>query len=61
METGGIKSATAVVSGPGAFGALRWEAGVHRVTMVPGNDKNGRMQTGTAVVVVLPEASDVRE
>jgi len=58
-DTGGIKTATAVVSGPGAFGQLRWESGVHRATMVPDNDKHGRMQTGTAVVIVLPEASDV--
>ena len=58
-DLGGIKSATAVVSGPGAFGQLRWENGVHRATMVPDNDKHGRMQTGTAVVIAMPEASDV--
>jgi len=27
--------------------------------MVPDNDKFGRMQTGTAVVIALPEASEV--
>jgi protein subunit release factor A len=60
-DTGGIKAATALVSGPGAFGQLRWESGVHRVTMVPGNEKQGKMQTGTAVVVAMPEASEVRD
>jgi peptide chain release factor 1 len=59
-DTGGIKYATALVSGAGAFGQLRWESGVHRVTMVPGNEKQGKMQTGTAVVVAMPEASEVR-
>lgn len=58
-ELGGLRSATALVAGPGAFGALRWESGVHRVTMVPDNDRHGRMQTGTAAVVALPEASEV--
>jgi protein subunit release factor A len=28
--------------------------------MVPGNEKQGKMQTGTAVVVAMPEASEVR-
>lgn len=58
-DTGGIKYATALVSGPGVFGQLRWESGVHRVTMVPANEKAGKMQTGTAVVIALPEASEV--
>lgn len=57
-DSGGIKSATALVSGPGAFGQLRWESGVHRVTMVPSNSQ-GKMQTGTTVVIALPEASEV--
>lgn len=58
-DLGGVKQATAMISGPGAFGQLRWESGVHRATKVPDNDKHGRMQTGTAVVIVLPEASEV--
>ncbi|WIA22516.1 hypothetical protein OEZ86_009510 [Tetradesmus obliquus] len=57
-DSGGIKSATALISGPGAFGQLRWESGVHRVTMVPSNSQ-GKMQTGTTVVIALPEASEV--
>lgn len=57
-DLGGIKTATALVSGPGAYGQLRWESGVHRATMVPDNDKHGRMQTGTAVVIALPETPD---
>lgn len=59
-DLGGIKAATALVSGRGVFGQLRWECGVHRATMVPPNDKAGRMQTGTAVVIAMPEASEVR-
>lgn len=38
-------------------GQLRYEAGVHRATSVPFNST--KMQTSTASVVVLPEATEV--
>ena len=33
---------------------------MHRVTDVPDTEKNGRMQTATASVAVLPEATEVK-
>ena len=59
-DTGGCKFASAAFSGPGAFLRLRHEAGVHRVQRVPATEKEGRIHTSTASVVVMPEADEVR-
>ncbi len=58
-DHGGCKLGIATVSGAGAYGALRTESGVHRAQAVPFNDSKGRMQTATATVAVLPEATEV--
>ena len=55
----GAKEASAAVSGPGAFGRLRHEIGVHRVQRVPATETQGRVHTSTASVAVLPQASAV--
>lgn len=55
---GGIRSAIIFVRGSGAFRALRYEAGVHRVQRFPSTDKT-RMHTSTSVVAVLPEPEKV--
>ncbi|CAG8589816.1 846_t:CDS:2, partial [Racocetra fulgida] len=39
-ESGAIKEATALISGKGVFGNLRYESGVHRVQRVPITDKS---------------------
>lgn len=56
---GGFKEAVFKVSGAGAFGELRREAGVHRVQRVPATESAGRIHTSAATVAVLPEAEDV--
>ncbi len=56
---GGIKEVIFKVSGDGAFGAMRWESGVHRVQRVPATESQGRIHTSAATVAVLPEAEDV--
>ena len=56
---GGIKEAVFKVSGDGAFGALRWESGTHRVQRVPATEAQGRIHTSAATVAVLPEAEEV--
>lgn len=56
---GGIKEAIFKVSGEGAFGAMRWESGVHRVQRVPATESQGRIHTSAATVAVLPEAEEV--
>jgi peptide chain release factor 1 len=56
---GGIKEVVMKVDGPGAYGALRWESGVHRVQRVPVTEAQGRIHTSAATVAVLPEAEEV--
>jgi peptide chain release factor 1 len=56
---GGIKEAIVAVRGPGAYGLLRRESGVHRVQRVPATETQGRIHTSAATVAVLPEAEEV--
>ncbi len=56
---GGLRELVARVDGPGAFGTLRWESGVHRVQRVPATEAQGRIHTSAATVAVLPEAEEV--
>jgi peptide chain release factor 1 len=56
---GGIKEAEILISGPSAYGILKFESGVHRVQRIPTTEKKGRVQTSAAGVVVLPEAEVV--
>ena len=56
---GGIKEVIFKVHGEGAFGAMRWESGVHRVQRVPATESQGRIHTSAATVAVLPEAEEV--
>lgn len=56
---GGVKEAITKVVGTGAYGAMRWESGVHRVQRVPRTEAQGRIHTSAATVAVLPEADEV--
>ncbi|MBU6405818.1 MAG: peptide chain release factor 1 [Alphaproteobacteria bacterium] len=56
---GGYKQLTATITGPGAYGVLRYESGVHRVQRVPETEAGGRVHTSAATVAVLPEPEDV--
>lgn len=47
------------ISGRGAFGAFKYEAGVHRVQRIPKTEKKGRIHTSTATVSILPELEDI--
>ena len=58
-ELGGVKEATFAVAGRGAFSRLKFESGVHRVQRVPVTESNGKRQTSTATVAVLPEAQEI--
>lgn len=59
-ELGGYKEITFTVSGEGAYSRLKYESGVHRVQRVPETESQGRIQTSTATVAVLPEVEDVK-
>lgn len=56
---GGIKEGILQVKGDQAFGALRFESGVHRVQRVPATEASGRIHTSAASVAVLPEAEEI--
>lgn len=58
-EIGGIKEATVMIKGKGAFSRLKYESGVHRVQRVPETESQGRIHTSTSTVAVLPEIEDV--
>ncbi len=55
---GNIKEVIAKITGPGAYGLLKYESGVHRVQRVPETESSGRVHTSTATVAVLPELED---
>ena len=57
-ELGGFKEIIFSVSGPGAYGDLRYESGVHRVQRVPVTEAGGRIHTSAVTVAVLPEAEE---
>ncbi|MGI4851540.1 MAG: peptide chain release factor 1 [Janthinobacterium lividum] len=58
-EIGGIKDASAQITGRGVFARLKFESGVHRVQRVPSTETQGRIHTSAATVAVLPEAEEV--
>ena len=58
-ELGGYKEISFSVEGEGAYSRLKYESGVHRVQRVPETESQGRIQTSTATVAVLPEAEDI--
>ena len=55
-ELGGFKEISFSIEGDGAYSRLKFESGVHRVQRVPETESQGRIQTSTVTVAVLPEA-----
>ena len=56
---GGMKNIEFMVKGQGAYSILKYESGVHRVQRVPETESQGRIQTSTCSVAVMPEAEEV--
>lgn len=56
---GGFKEIVMEIIGPGAYGTLKYESGVHRVQRVPETEAQGRVHTSAATVAVMPEADEV--
>ena len=56
---GGLKEIIAMITGKGAYSALKFESGTHRVQRVPSTETQGRIHTSAVTVAVLPEAEDV--
>ncbi|MBR1848297.1 MAG: peptide chain release factor 1 [Lachnospiraceae bacterium] len=58
-DIGGMKNIEFMVKGSGAYSILKYESGVHRVQRVPETESQGRIQTSTCSVAVMPEAEEV--
>lgn len=58
-ELGGFKEVSFMISGDGAYSRFKFESGVHRVQRIPVTESNGKIQTSTVTVAVLPEADEV--
>ncbi len=55
---GGFSQIELIIKGKGAYSLLKYESGSHRVQRVPVTESNGRLQTSTATVLVIPEADE---
>ncbi len=58
-EQGGFKTVEFKVTGDKVYSIMKYESGVHRVQRVPKTESQGRIQTSTATVAVLPEADEI--
>lgn len=59
-DAGGFKEVVFGVEGEGAYQALRFESGGHRVQRVPATETQGRIHTSLATVGVMPEPDSVQ-
>jgi peptide chain release factor 1 len=55
----GLKEIIFLLEGKGAYSALKFESGGHRVQRVPATESGGRIHTSAATVAVMPEAEEV--
>jgi peptide chain release factor 1 len=58
-EHGGYKEIISRIIGRGAFSALKFESGTHRVQRVPATEAQGRIHTSAVTVAILPELEAV--
>ena len=56
---GGFSQIEFSIKGDNVYSKLKWESGSHRVQRVPETESQGRIQTSTATVAVMPEAEDL--
>ncbi len=56
---GGYSQIEAKIKGESVYSKLKYESGSHRVQRVPVTESNGRIQTSTATVLIMPEVEDV--
>ncbi|CCY78879.1 peptide chain release factor 1 [Mycoplasma sp. CAG:877] len=55
---GGFSQIELIIKGKNAYSILKYESGSHRVQRVPVTESNGRLQTSTATVLVMPEVDE---
>ena len=58
-DAGGFKTIEFKVTGDKVYSVMKYESGVHRVQRIPKTESQGRIQTSTATVAVLPEAEEI--
>ncbi len=58
-EAGGFSYISFMISGESVYSFLKYESGSHRVQRVPVTESQGRIQTSTATVLVMPEADEL--
>ena len=58
-EAGGYSQVEFKVKGDNVYSKLKYESGSHRVQRVPQTESQGRIQTSTATVLVMPEVDDI--
>ena len=56
---GGFSQIEFMIKGDNVYSKLKYESGAHRVQRVPVTEANGRIQTSTATVLVMPEAEEL--
>ena len=56
---GGFAQIEFIIKGDSVYSKLKYENGSHRVQRIPVTEANGRIQTSTATVLVMPEVEDV--
>ena len=57
--SGGFTIIEFMIKGKNVYSKLKYESGSHRVQRVPVTEANGRIQTSTATVLVMPEADEL--
>jgi peptide chain release factor 1 len=58
-EHGGYKEIISRIIGRGAYSALKFESGTHRVQRVPATEAQGRIHTSACTVAILPELEEI--
>ena len=56
---GGYSQVEFKIKGDNVYSKLKYESGSHRVQRIPVTESNGRIQTSTATVLVMPEVDDI--
>lgn len=58
-QAGGYSQVEFKIKGDNVYSKLKYESGSHRVQRVPVTESQGRIQTSTATVLVMPEVDDI--
>lgn len=58
-SAGGYSQVEFKIKGENVYSHMKYESGSHRVQRIPTTESNGRIQTSTATVLVMPEVDDI--